>query len=61
VWVERDGKPQPSSLFVPRRDHSADAAVPGQLNGADAVLVTKEPRGGSKHPTSAPLLSVKLD
>jgi anti-sigma-K factor RskA len=61
VWVERDGKPQPSSLFVPRRDHSADAAVPGQLNGANAVLVTKEPRGGSKHPTSAPLLSVKLD
>jgi hypothetical protein len=61
VWVQRDGRLEPSSLFVPRRNHSADAAVPGQLNGADAVLVTKEPRGGSRRPTSAPLLSVQLD
>jgi anti-sigma-K factor RskA len=61
VWVQRDGGLMPSSLFVPRRNHTADAAVPGQLNGADAVLVTKEPRGGSKHPTSSPLLSVQLN
>lgn len=60
VWVKRDGELEPSSLFVPRSDHSADAAVPSDLNGADAVLVTKEPRGGSAQPTSAPLLSVKL-
>jgi anti-sigma-K factor RskA len=60
VWVQRDGKFEPSSLFVPRRDHSADAAVPSDLDGAEAVLVTKEPRGGSSQPTSAPLLSVKL-
>jgi anti-sigma-K factor RskA len=61
AWVQRDGKLQPSSLFVPRRNHTADAAIPGQLNGADAVLVTKEPRGGSRQPTSPPLLNVKLD
>jgi anti-sigma-K factor RskA len=61
VWVQRDGSLEPSSLFVPRRDHTADAAVPGDLNGADAVLVTKEPRGGSSQPTSMPLLSVKLE
>jgi hypothetical protein len=61
VWVQRDGSLEPSSLFVPRRDHTADAAVPGDLNGADAVLVTKEPRGGSSRPTSMPLLSVKLE
>lgn len=61
VWVQRDGSLEPSSLFVPRRDHSADAAVPDDLNGADAVLVTKEPRGGSSQPTSMPLLSVKLE
>jgi anti-sigma-K factor RskA len=60
VWVQRDGKLEPSSLFVPRSDRTADAAVPNDLNGADAVLVTKEPRGGSSQPTSAPLLSVKL-
>jgi hypothetical protein len=61
VWVERDGNFEPSSLFAPRRDHTADAAVPDGLEGADAVLVTKEPRGGSAQPTSAPLLSVKLE
>jgi anti-sigma-K factor RskA len=61
VWVQRDGELEPSSLFVPRRDHTAEAAVPRSLDGADAVLVTKEPRGGSRQPTSSPLLSVKLN
>lgn len=61
VWVRRDGVLSPSSLFVPRRDRSADAAVPGPLAGADTVLVTSEPRGGSRQPTSPPLLSVTLD
>jgi anti-sigma-K factor RskA len=61
VWVQRDGRLEPSSLFVLRRDRSGEAAVPGSLNGADAVLVTREPRGGSRQPTSAPLLSVQLN
>ena len=30
VWVERDGTLEPSSLFVPRRDGTAEAAVPGR-------------------------------
>ena len=61
VWVERDGALEPSSLFVPRRDGSAEAAVPGSLDGADAVLVTREPRGGSLKPTSRPLLRADLN
>jgi anti-sigma-K factor RskA len=61
VWVQRDGKLEPSSLFVPRKDRSADAAVPDGLDGADAVLVTKEPRGGSAQPTTSPVLSVQLN
>jgi anti-sigma-K factor RskA len=60
AWVQRDGTLQPSSLFVPRRDRTADAAVPGPLDDADAVLVTREPRGGSRQPTSAPLLRADL-
>ena len=58
--MQRDGTLQPSSLFVPRRDRTADAAVPGPLDDADAVLVTREPRGGSRQPTSAPLLQADL-
>jgi hypothetical protein len=61
VWVQRGRKLDPSSLFVPRSNHSAEAAVPGSLDGADAVLVTREPRGGSERPTSSPLLSVQLN
>ena len=60
VWVKRDGALEPSSLFVPRRDRTAEAAVPGPLDDADAVLVTREPRGGSQHPTSPPLLRADL-
>ena len=60
VWVQRDGRLEPSSLFVLRRNRSGEAAVPGSLDGADAVLVTKEPRGGSRQPTSKPVLSVQL-
>jgi anti-sigma-K factor RskA len=60
VWVKRDGTLEPSSLFVPRRDRTAEAAVPGPLDDADAVLVTREPRGGSPHPTSPPLLRAIL-
>ena len=60
VWVKRDGTLAPSSLFVPRRDRTAEAAVPGPLDDADAVLVTREPRGGSQHPTSSPLLRATL-
>jgi len=60
VWVKRDGTLEPSSLFVPRRDRTAEAAVPGPLGDADAVLVTREPRGGSQHPTSPPLLRAVL-
>jgi anti-sigma-K factor RskA len=60
AWVKRDDTVQPSGLFVPRRDRTADAAIPGPLDGADAVLVTREPRGGSLQPTSPPLLRADL-
>ena len=58
--MKHDRTLEPSSLFVSRRDGTAEAAVPGPLDDADAVLVTREPRGGSRHPTSPPLLSADL-
>lgn len=61
AWVQRDGGMEPSSLFAPRANGSASAAIPKHLDGARAVLVTIEPRGGSEEPTSAPLVSVPLD
>ena len=60
VWVKRpDIDPEPTStLFMPRSDGSASAAVPGSLEGVDAVLVSHEPPGGSPKPTSQPILQV---
>jgi anti-sigma-K factor RskA len=60
AWVQRGERLVPSSLFVPRADGTASAAIPRGLDGADAVLVTAEPRGGSLRPTSAPTVSVPL-
>ena len=59
VWVQREGKMTPESTFVLRSDGSQDAAV-RDLNGANAVLVTQEPKGGSSSPTTAPLLRADL-
>lgn len=60
VWVKRPNlDPEPTStLFAPRADGSAAAAVPGSLEGIEAVLVTHEPAGGSPAPTSQPILRV---
>lgn len=60
VWVKRPNlDPEPTStLFAPRADGSAAAAVPGSLEGMEAVLVTHEPAGGSPRPTSQPILQV---
>jgi anti-sigma-K factor RskA len=60
AWVQKGGKIEPSSLFDVRRDGSASTAIPHQLDGAEMVMVSLEPRGGSKQPTSAPLVTVSL-
>ena len=60
VWVKhRDLDPEPTStLFMPRSDGSAAAAVPGSMDGVEAVIVSHEPPGGSPKPTSQPILQV---
>jgi anti-sigma-K factor RskA len=60
AWVQRDGRMEPSSLFDARPNGSASAPIPQDLEGADAVLVTIEPRGGSGEPSSAPLVRLPL-
>lgn len=60
VWVQRGGVMEPRSTFVLGIDGTAEAAVPGPLDGADAVLVTAEQRPGSRQPTTSPLLQAPL-
>jgi anti-sigma-K factor RskA len=53
VWLKRDGHAaEPTAaLFVPSRDGTATASVPGSLEGIDEVMITDEPDGGSPQPT----------
>ena len=62
VWLKRAGRaPEPTAtLFTPRRDGSAVASVP-DVEGAQQVLVSTEPRGGSPAPTSTPILSARTN
>jgi anti-sigma-K factor RskA len=59
VWLKRPGKdPEPTSvLWSTRADGSAQVAVPGSLEGVEAVLVTHEPPRGSDEPSVAPVIT----
>jgi hypothetical protein len=62
VWLRRGaGTPVPAgALFSVSRSGAGEAAVPGPLAGVDEVLVSSEPAGGSRAPTRAPVLAVRV-
>jgi anti-sigma-K factor RskA len=61
VWVKRGGAPQPTdALFTVSSAGSATVGVPGSVAGVKQILVTAEPTGGSKVPTSAPVILANL-
>jgi hypothetical protein len=60
AWVQRGKRIVPSSLFEPRRDGTATTAIPHQLDGADKVMVSVEPEGGSDQPTTSPIVTLGL-
>ncbi len=60
AWVRRDGEVEPvKALFVPDSEGRASTTI-GNLNGVDLVMVTTEPAGGSKSPTSSPIVEVPI-
>ena len=60
VWVKRGEEIIASSLFNVGQDGDGAAAVAQNLDGADAVMVTREPAGGARAPSEKPVLSVNL-
>jgi anti-sigma-K factor RskA len=62
VWLARPGRtPQPTdALFSVNKRGNGSVAVPGNLKGVRQVMVTAEPLGGSRHPTSAPIIIATL-
>ena len=59
IWVIKGDTPRPSGLFEPKGGSIA-AVVENPVEGADAVAVTVEPEGGSKKPTTDPMLVGKV-
>jgi anti-sigma-K factor RskA len=60
AWVQRGGAVVPQPTFEVGEDGGGAVAVPEDLSGAEAVLVTREPRGGSETPSEQPIMSVPL-
>jgi hypothetical protein len=62
VWLQKGkGRPQPTdALFNTRTDGHASVEVPGGIDGVDAVMVTREPRGGSQVPSEEPSVIARL-
>jgi Anti-sigma-K factor rskA/Putative zinc-finger len=60
AWVERDGAIVPQPTFEVGEDGGGAVAVPDDLSDARAIHVSREPRGGSRAPSEAPILSVRL-
>ena len=60
AWVQRDGMVEPQPTFEVGGDGGGAVAVPDDLSGAEAVLVTREARGGARAPSEQPLIRVPL-
>jgi len=59
LWLIKDGKPVPSSVFNAESDgHSlvANFDLPRETKGVTAFAITEEPAGGSQQPTTTPFL-----
>jgi hypothetical protein len=63
VWLQRARHaPAPTSaLFSVTAAGTGDVDVPGSLRGVSRVLVTQEPAGGSRVPTTAPVIVAPVD
>jgi anti-sigma-K factor RskA len=60
AWVQRDGEVKPvPALFVPDREGQASTELPN-MNGVEVVMVTTEPAGGSRSPTSVPIVTIPI-
>jgi anti-sigma factor RsiW len=60
VWVQRGDEVIAGPTFLPDARGSGAAAVPESVKDADAVMVTRERRGGAPAPSEEPILRVDI-
>lgn len=60
LWVQHDKTVYPAPVFTVSSDGSGHAFINRELAPGDTVMITREPAGGSKEPTSKPLASAEV-
>ena len=61
AWVEREGIVEPvPALFAPDQAGRASTTIES-MKGVTAVMVTREPAGGSKKPTTKPFVAIPIE
>jgi anti-sigma factor RsiW len=60
AWVKRGHEVVPQPTFEVGASGVGAVAIPEDLRHAAEVMVTREPRGGSRAPSEAPIMTVRL-
>ena len=60
VWYQRGDRIEPGPLFSVDRNGNGVAAVPGDLDGVTAILVTRERAGGARVPSEQPVVRARV-
>ena len=60
IWLKRGDQVQPGPLFNTDSSGNGTGAIPSDLGGVDAVLVTRERTGGARKPSEAPIISARI-
>jgi anti-sigma factor RsiW len=60
IWLKRGDQLQPGPLFNTDASGNGAGAIPDDLEGVSAVLVTRESTGGAKTPSEAPIISARI-
>jgi anti-sigma factor RsiW len=60
IWLKRGDQLQPGPLFNVDGSGNGSGAIPDDLDGVNAVLVTRERTGGAKVPSEAPIISARI-
>ena len=60
IWLKRGDQLQPGPLFNTDASGNGAGAIPDDLEGVSAVLVTRESTGGAKTPSEVPIISARI-
>jgi anti-sigma factor RsiW len=60
IWLKRGNQLEPGPLFAVDSSGNGVGAIPGDLGGVSAILVTRERSPGATKPSEAPVVSAKV-